>query len=317
MSTARLLAEPSVADAPFAAALLALAADRPDVAVLAADLSRYTDVLPFATAYPDRFLQLGMAEQNLMGVAGGLAKSGLTPIATTYCVFATRRSYEQVAMALATGGTRSVVVAFLPGITTPFRATHQGTDDLALMRAVPGMTVLDPVDATELAAALPAAVRHPGPVYLRGLRGRVDRLLDPDGYEFVVGATHLLRDGPDVGLVGTGLGTAWALEAHAELAAAGIRAALLHVPTLKPLDAAAVTGFAARFPAVLTVENHSTVGGLGSAVAEVLAEAGTGTRLRRLGVPDRWAPAGSVEHIRAALGLDAAGIARCAREVLR
>lgn len=315
--TALLLPDSSVADAPFATALLDLAADRPDVAVLAADLSKYTDVLPFATAYPDRFVQLGMAEQNLMGVAGGLAKSGLTPIATTYCVFATRRSYEQVAMALATGGTRSVVVAFLPGITTPFRATHQGTDDLALMRAVPGMTVLDPMDATELAAALPAAVRHSGPVYLRGLRGRVDRLLDPVGYEFTIGATHLLRDGSDIGLVGTGLGTAWALEACGVLAAAGIDAAVLHVPTVKPLDSAAVTGFAARFPAVLTVENHSTVGGLGSAVAEALAEAGAGVPLRRLGVPDRWAPAGSVEHIRSVLGLDAAGIAGCAREVLR
>jgi transketolase len=313
----RLLQDASVADAPFASALLELAADRPEVAVLAADLSKYTDVLPFATAHPDRFVQLGMAEQNLMGVAGGLAKTGLIPIATTYCVFATRRSYEQVAMALATGGTRSVVVAFLPGITTPFRATHQGTDDLALMRAVPGMTVLDPMDATELAAALPAAVRHSGPVYLRGLRGRVDRLLDPDGYEFTISATHLLRNGPDVGLIGTGLGTAWALEACGVLAAAGIDAAVLHVPTVKPLDSAAVTAFAARFPAVLTVENHSTVGGLGSAVAEALAEAGAGVRLRRLGVPDRWAPAGSVEHIRSVLGLDAAGIAGCVREVLR
>jgi len=315
--SARLLPDPSVADAPFATALLQLAADRPDVAVLAADLSRYTDVLPFATAYPERFCQLGMAEQNLMGVAGGMAKSGLTPIATTYCVFATRRSYEQAALALATGGTRSVVVAFLPGITTPFRATHQGTDDLALMRAIPGMTVLDPMDATELAAALPAAVRHCGPVYLRGLRGGVPRLLDPDGYEFAIGATHLLRDGSDVGLIGTGLGTAWSLEARSVLAATGIDAAVLHVPTVKPLDSAAVTNFASRFTGVLTVENHSTVGGLGSAVAEALAEAGAGVRLRRLGVPDRWAPAGSVDHIRAVLDLDAAGIAGNVREVLR
>lgn len=315
--TARLLAAPTVVDAPFSDALLDLAAVRPDVVVLAADLSKYTDVLPFATKYPERFCQLGMAEQNLMGVAGGMAKTGLVPIATTYCVFATRRSFEQVAMALATGGTRSVVVAFLPGITTPFRATHQGTDDLALMRAVPGMTVLDPMDATEMAAGLWAAVEHAGPVYLRGLRGQVDQLLDPAGYRFTIGVTHLLRDGSDVGIIGTGLGTAWAVEAVDELNTAGIRAALLHVPTVKPLDAAEVVRFASRFPAVLTVENHSTVGGLGSAVAEVLAETGSGTRLRRLGVPDRWAPAGSLQHIRAALGLDRAGIAASVREVTR
>jgi len=309
--------EASVADAPFADALLSLGASRPDVVVLAADLSKYTDVAPFAAKYPHRFVQLGMAEQNLMGVAAGIAKTGLTSIATTYCVFASRRSFEQVAMALATGTTRSVIVAFLPGITTPFRATHQGTDDLALMRAIPGMTVIDPMDATELTAALPAAVDHAGPVYLRGLRGQVDRILDPDRYEFRIGATHLLHNGADVGLIGTGLGSAWALEAADELAGRGITAAVLHVPTVKPLDIAEVSRFVRRFPAVLTVENHSTVGGLGSAVAEAMAEAGSGTRLRRLGIPDRWAPAGSIDHIRTNLGLHRAGIAASAEGVAR
>src|SRR5919197_3305916 len=129
--------------------------------------------MPFAEAYPERFLQVGMAEANMMGVAGGLAKTGLLPFAVTYGVFATRRAYDQLAMALATGASRGVVVAFLPGITTPFRATHQAIDDLALMRALPGMTVVDPADATELAAALEFAVAQSGPVYIRGLRGRV------------------------------------------------------------------------------------------------------------------------------------------------
>ena len=135
-----------------------------------------------------------MAEQNMMGIAGGLAKTGLVPVAVTYCVFATRRAGDQVQMALSTGHHTAVVAAFLPGITTPFRASHQGNDDLAIMRAVPGMTVIDPMDATELSAALRAAVDVPGPVYLRGLRGQVPAILEAP-VDFVVGSTRLLRDG--------------------------------------------------------------------------------------------------------------------------
>jgi transketolase len=199
------------------------------------------------------------------------------------------------------------VVAFLPGITTPFKATHQAIDDLALMRALAGMTVVDPADATELSDALELAVELDGPVYLRGLRGTVAQLFDPEGFE--VRAREVTPDG-DVGLISTGLATQWALEA-AELLAG--RAAILHVPVLKPFPAEAVVRFAARFPRVTTVENHSIVGGLGSAVAEALAEAGGPTQLQRLGVPDRWAPAGSLDFIRRELGLDARGIAETVR----
>jgi len=154
-------------EAPFAAALVELGRRRPDIVVLSADLSKYTDVLPFAKAFPERFFQVGMAEQNMMGIAGGLAKGGFLPIAVTYGVFATRRAYDQMAMALATGLSRGIVVAFLPGITTPFRATHQAIDDLALMRALPGIAVIDPAAATEFDAALEAEVEHNTPVYFR------------------------------------------------------------------------------------------------------------------------------------------------------
>ena len=280
--------------------------------MLSADLGKYTDVASFAEAYPDRFFQVGMAEANMMGVAGGLAKTGLLPFAVTYGVFATRRAYDQVAMALATGPSRAIVVAFLPGITTPFRATHQAIDDLALMRALPGMTVIDPADATELAAAVPAAAAHDGPVYLRGLRGAVAQLFDPDGFELRIGEARILRMGGEVALVGTGLGTQWALEAVALLDDRGIEASLLHVPTLKPADGDAIADFCAGFGVVTTVENHSTAGGLASLVAESLAARGVGTRVRPLGVPDRWAPAGSLDYIRGLLGLDAAGIADAA-----
>ena len=267
-------------DAPFARALLELGHERPELVVVSADLSKYTDVAPFAQAFPDRFFQVGMAEQNMMGIAGGLAKTGLVPVAATYCVFAARRAGDQVQMALSTGHRTAVIAAFLPGITTPFRASHQGNDDLAIMRAIPGMTVIDPMDATELAAALRASTTVAGPVYLRGLRGQVPAILPP--LEFTVGATRLLRDGRDVAFIGTGLGTRWALEAADLLGATGARAALLHVPTLKPFDAEAVTAFAGGFRAVVTVENHSIIGGLGSAVCEALCLGGRGKSAARL-----------------------------------
>jgi transketolase len=304
----RSVAAAPLVSAPFATALVDVGRERPDVVAISADLSKYTDVAPFAQAYPNRFFQVGMAEQNMMGIAGGLAKTGFTPIAVTYAVFATRRAGEQVQMALATGRRTAVVAAFLPGLTTPFRATHQATDDLAIMRAVPGMTVIDPMDATELSAAIRAAVAAGGPVYLRAQRGDVPAIIvSSAGFE--IGRSVLVREGDDVGLIGTGLGSQWALEAAELLAARGVQAAVLHVPTLKPLDTEAIVGFAARFPAVTTVENHSVIGALGSAVCESVAGAGIGCRVVRRGVPDQWAPAGPVDYLRRSLKLDAGSLA--------
>jgi transketolase len=299
--------EATTVDAPFATALLALGRQREDVVVLSADLSKYTDVLPFAEEFPDRFFQVGMAEANMMGIAGGLAKAGFLPIAVTYGVFATRRAYDQVAMALSTGASRAIVVAFLPGITTPFKATHQAIDDLALMRALPGMTVIDPADATELSAAVEFAVAATGPVYIRGMRAAVPRLFDDASFE--LRAREILTGG-EIGLISTGLGCQWALEAADLLDG---RVSLLHVPVLKPFDADAVCAFCARFDVVTTVENHSIMGGLGTAVSEAIAGRGMPTRVQRLGVPDRWAPAGSLDYIRRELALDAAGIAEAVR----
>lgn len=315
VTAARAVAGAPLVDAPFASALVELGHERPEVVVVSADLSKYTDVAPFAQAFPERFFQVGMAEQNLMGISGGLAKTGFIPVAATYCVFATRRANDQVQMALSTGHRTAVIAAFLPGITTPFRASHQGNDDLAIMRAIPGMTVIDPMDATEMASALRAAVDVPGPVYLRGLRGQVPEIIDPS-LEFVVGATRLLRDGNDVGFIGTGIGTSWALEAADILASIGVSAGVLHVPTVKPFDSEAVGRYCARFQVVLTVENHSVIGALGSAVCETVAEGGTPCRVRRLGVPDRWADAGPLDYLRARLGLDAASLATVASETI-
>jgi transketolase len=304
----RAVAAAPLVSAPFATAIVEMGRERPDVVVISADLSKYTDVAPFSRAFPDRFFQVGMAEQNMMGIAGGLAKTGFTPVAVTYAVFATRRAGEQVQMALATGGRTAVVAAFLPGLTTPFRATHQATDDLAIMRTVPGMTVIDPMDATELSGAIRAAVSVAGPVYLRAQRGDVPEIIAPPA-DFEIGRCVLLRDGGDAGLIGTGLGSQWALEAAELLAARGIQTAVLHVPTLKPLNTDAIAGFAARFPAVTTVENHSVIGALGSAVCETVAGTGLACQVTRRGVPDQWAPSGPLGYLRRSLGLDAESLA--------
>lgn len=298
----------STVSAPFATALVELGRIRSDIVVLSADLAKYTDVQPFAETFPDRFIQVGMSEQNMMGIAGGLAKSGFLPIAVTYGVFASRRSFDQVAMALATGPSRGIVVGFLPGIVTPFRATHQATDDLALMRMIPRMVVIDPADASELSAALRAAVAHNGPVYLRGQRGSVPKLFAED-VGFRIGQARVLETAGEFGVIATGIATQWALEALAELKARGRTASILHVPTLKPMDPAIPLSFCKRFPCVTTIENHSTLGGLATVISELIAKNGLRTRVQALGVPDRWAPGGSIDYIRLNLSLDAKGLA--------
>jgi transketolase len=293
--------------APFAEALLELAEQRPETVVLVGDLARYVEVAPFAERYPGRFLQLGMAEQNIVGMASGLAKTGWLPVVVTYGVFITRRAYDQVAMALTTGPTRAILVGFMPGITTPFRASHQSIDDVALMRALPGMTVVDPADEVDVQGALSAAAELAGPTYVRAFRG-AQPLLPRSG--FALGAAVELSSGVDAAFVSSGLGTQWALEAVALLEARGMSVAHLHVPTIKPLDSAAVAAFCSRHERVLCVENHTVVGGLCSAVAEVIAGEGLGTRLVSAGVPDVWPPAGSLDYIRRELGLDAESLGR-------
>ena len=185
-----------------------------------------------------------MAEQNLVAVAAGLARTGKTVFATTYGVFATRRAYDFIAIALAHSNLDVKVIAGLPGLTTGYGGTHQAIEDLALMRMIPGLTVIDPCDATEIAAATEAIADHRGPVYMRLLRGAVPVVLDP-GYRFEIGKARLLLEGSDLGIISTGLMTERALDAAAALAGHGVAAGVLHVPTIKPFDAAAVTDFAA------------------------------------------------------------------------
>jgi transketolase len=257
---------------------------------------------------------MGMSEQNMIGVASGLAKTGLLPIVVTYGVFITRRAYDQVAMSLATGPTRSVLVGFMPGITSAFRASHQAIDDMALMRAVPGMTVVDPGDGADLAGALLEAPAQGGPVYVRAFRGEQPPLPRTGPPKPIIGSASELAAEGSVAFVSSGLATQWAVEAAAVLRRDGIDAAILHVPCVKPLDAAAVTGFCARHRRVICVENHSTIGGLNDAVARTVAAAGLGTTIVSAGIPDAWPESGSVSYLRERLGLTGEALARLASE---
>jgi transketolase len=290
-------------DAPFGQALAALGRKRPEIVGLTADLGKYTDILPFRDAFPQRFFNVGMAEQNLIAVAAGLARTGKIPFATTYGVFATRRAYDFIAIAVAHSRINVKVIAGLPGLTTGYGGTHQAIEDLALMRMVPGLVVIDPCDATDIAQATAAIAEHDGPVYMRLLRGKVPVVLDAATYRFAIGKAARLREGGDVGIVATGLMTERALDAAAALARRGIDAGVLHVPTLKPFDADAVAAFAASVDRVVTAENHVKVGGLASLVVEALFERGIAKPLTRIGLPDRYIECGSVPHLQSLYGL--------------
>lgn len=295
--------------APFGMALAEVAQSRPDIVGLTADLGKYTDIHPFRDAFPTRFFNVGMAEQNLIAVAAGLARTGLTPFATTYGVFATRRAYDFIAIACAHSAVNVKIIAGLPGVTTGYGGTHQAIEDLALMRMVPGLVVIDPCDATDIAQATRAMAEYEGTVYMRLLRGSVPVVLDPARYRFVIGKAAEVRSGRQVGIISTGLMTERALDAAEMLAGEDIAAGVLHVPTIKPFDDAAVVDFARQVDLLVTAENHVTSGGLASLVAEALFDAGVHKRILRIGLPDRFQPCGAVPTIQDRLGLTAARVA--------
>jgi transketolase len=307
----------SIETAPFGRALVRAAEANRRIVGLTADLGKYTDIHVFRDRFPDRFFQIGMAEQNLIGVAAGLARTGFVPFATTYCVFATRRAYDFIAIGAALSRTNVKIIAGLPGLTTGYGGTHQGIEDLALMRAMPNIVVIDPCDATETAQATQAIAEFDGPVYMRLLRGQVPVVLDPATYQFEIGKAKLLRDGGDVAIISTGLMTGRALEASAELAKHGIGAAVLHVSTIKPFDAASVLALVGRVGNVVTAENHIVTGGLASAVADAVVDAGMRVRLRRIGIPDCFCESGSIPYLTRQYQMDATHIAAAARDLLK
>jgi transketolase len=296
--------------APFGHALVELAKTDPAVVGMTADLGKYTDLHIFQQAFPDRYYQMGMAEQLLLGAASGLAAEGFTPFATTYAVFASRRAYDFIHQTIAEEDRNVKIVCALPGLTSGYGPSHQATEDLALMRAIPNMTVIDPCDGLEIEQAVPAIAAHRGPVYMRLLRGQVPAVLDEYGYKFELGRAKLIRDGTDVLVISSGLLTMRALEAAALLEKDNVRAGVLHVSTIKPLDVATIVA-ACRAPGRLVVvaENHSVVGGLGEAVAAALLRAGVHPTFKHIGLPDEFLDAGALPTLHDRYRISGAAIA--------
>ncbi|RCW76710.1 transketolase family protein [Pseudorhodoferax soli] len=291
--------------APFGKALVEYAATRPEVVGLTADLAKYTDLHLFAQAYPERFHQMGMAEQLLMGAAGGMAKEGLVPFATTYAVFGTRRAYDFIHQVIAEENLNVKICCALPGLTTGYGPSHQATEDVAMMRGIPNLTIVDPCDALDIEQAVPQIAAHPGPVYMRLLRGNVPLVLDDYGYRFELGKAKMLREGNDVLVISSGLLTMRALEVAQDLQADNVGVAVLHCPTIKPLDEATiVAAVRARPRLVVVAENHSVIGGLGEAVASALLRHGAHPAGFQLaGLPDAFLDAGALPTLHDRYGI--------------
>jgi transketolase len=297
--------------APFGKALVEYAASRPEVVGMTADLAKYTDLHLFAQAYPERFFQMGMAEQLLMGAAGGLAKEGLVPFATTYAVFGTRRAYDFIHQVIAEENLNVKMCCALPGLTTGYGPSHQATEDIAMMRGIPGLTIVDPCDALDIEQAVPQIAEHKGPVYMRLLRGNVPLVLDEYDYKFELGKAKTLREGGDVLVISSGFMTMRALEVAADLATDNIGVSVLHCPTIKPLDEAAIVE-AVRYKHRLAVvaENHSVIGGLGEAVASALLRhrvQPAGFQLA--GLPDAFLDAGALPTLHDRYGISREALA--------
>lgn len=290
--------------APFGHALAELADARPEIVGLTADLSKYTDLHIFAKAHPDRFFQMGMAEQLLMLSAAGMAREGFIPFATTYAVFAARRAYDFICLAAAEENLNVKIICALPGLTTGYGPSHQATDDLAIFRAMPNLTIVDPCDALDIEQAVPAIAAHNGPVYMRLLRGNVPLVLDEYNYKFELGKAKLLRDGRDVLVISSGFMTMRALETADKLHDDSVDVAVLHVPTIKPLDEAAILQEVSRGDRlVIVAENHSVVGGLGEAVASLLLRNRMAPAFRQSALPDAFLDAGALPTLHDRYGI--------------
>lgn len=290
--------------APFGHALAELARVKQNVVGMTADLGKYTDLHIFAKEFPDRYYQMGMAEQLLMGAAAGLANEGAQPFVTTYAVFATRRAYDFMHQTIAEDNLDVKIVCALPGLTTGYGPSHQAAEDLALMRAMPNMTVIDPCDALEIEQMVPAIAAHAGPVYARLLRGNVPVVLDEYGYQFELGKAKLLRDGAEVLVISSGIMTMRALEVAKALQGDGIGVGVLHVPTIKPLDTETILREARRSGRLVVVaENHTVIGGLGEAVAGTLMRGGVSVPFRQVGLPDAFLDAGALPTLHDRYGI--------------
>ena len=291
----------------------------PRVIVLDCQTAVPTMAITFARAFPDRFIDLAVAEQNAVSFAAGLARVGFTPILPLFACFVTRRALDQIYTQVAYPALNVKVCGVYAGLTSPNTgATHQMLQDVAIMRSLPHMVVIEPADAIELSQALPAAVAHHGPVYFRMVRGDLGGpcpRVSPDGYEFRVGQATLLREGKDITFIGSGLMVSRCVQAAEMLARQGISADVINVSTVKPLDERLILERARRTGAVVTAENHTILGGLGGAVAELLGEA-CPVPLRRVGVRDRFGESAPLKDLLPEYGLTAEAVVDAAHAAL-
>lgn len=289
-------------------ALVELGKEHEDLVVLDADLAGATKTELFKKAFPDRFMDCGIAEANMTGIAAGLATCGKVPFISSFAMFAAGRAYEQVRNSIGYPHLNVKIGATHAGISVgEDGATHQCLEDLALMRGIPGMVVINPCDDVEARAAVKAAYAYVGPVYLRFGRLAIPVINDADTYRFEMGKGVVLKEGSDVTILATGLEVSEALEAAKLLAADGISAEVINIHTIKPLDTELVTSSAKKTGRVVTVEEHSVIGGLGGAVSEVLSEQAP-TRLMRIGINDVFGESGPAAELIAKYGLDAESI---------
>ena len=285
-------------------ALAELGAEHKDVVVLDADLAAATKTGVFKKAFPERFIDCGIAESNMMGVAAGLATTGLVPFASSFAMFAAGRAFEQVRNSIGYPHLNVKIGATHAGISVgEDGATHQCNEDIALMRTIPGMVVISPADDVEAKAAVKAAYEHQGPVYLRFGRLAVPVINDRPDYKFEIGKGVVLREGKDLTIIATGLPVSNCLEAAEKLAADGIDAKVINIHTIKPLDEDLVVAAAKETRKVVTVEEHSVIGGLGSAVCDVLAEKAP-TKVMKIGINDTFGESGPAVELLKKYGLD-------------
>ena len=298
--------------------LVKLAEADPRIVVLDADLAGPCGTKGFQKRFPARYINVGIAEANMIGVAAGLATLGKIPVAHSFGTFSSRRCFDQITISVCYAGLNVKIAGTDPGLSAEANGgTHMALEDAGLMRMLPGMTVFEPVDAFQLRAALPAIMAHNGPVYMRLLRKKAESVYEPlfgAGYSFHLGKADTLRDGTDVTIIATGLTVSHALAAAEQLAAEGISARVLGMHTL-PADEGAVLKAARETGALVTVENHSVIGGLGSAVAEILAEQYPAP-LERLGVRGRFGEVGDREYLLRTFGLTANDIAAACRKAM-
>jgi len=290
----------------------------PRIVGLTADLAKSTAIAIYERRHPDRFFNMGIAEQNLMGVAAGMAKTGLIPFASTFAAFASMRAAEQVRTDIAYQNLPVKIIATHAGVSFGSAGTtHHCTEDLAIMRSFANMTVIVPADGTETANAVRAAVDIPGPVYIRIGRGFEPPFYDSEDYGFEVGRSHTVRDGSDVTIIACGIAVLQSAEAARLLQEHdGLSVRVLNMHTIKPIDREAVLNAVSDTRRILTVEEHNVLGGLGSAVSEVIVESGKGCAFQKLGIPDEYSPVGYPEDLYAHFHLEANGIADHVRSML-